>query len=124
MRLICRHCQRAPVLSHLFTPVFRSLNTVKNKCNLHQIWWQLNCHGSWCNLLTVLFCSIVLIWRITASITGSNALRFITGSAAPSFGVNLHLFLQCAFLSRLTAMEHCRQREVRLAEDGAAGLLD
>ena len=26
--------------------------TVKNRVNLHQIWWQLNCHLFWCNLST------------------------------------------------------------------------
>ena len=55
--------------------------TVKNMCNFTPIWWQLNCHSSYCNhstALTAMFCPIVLIRRITTTIIGRNCLTFIT----------------------------------------------
>ena len=57
--------------------------TVKNKCTLHHhVWWQLNCHLFWCNiklLKKAVFYSVVSIWRMTTTMTGRNALSFITG---------------------------------------------
>ena len=69
----CLHAQSN--LSSAFFVETQNKIIIKHMCNFTPIVLAANCHWPWCELSTalkVMFCSIVLILRITAAKTGRN----------------------------------------------------
>ena len=54
------------------------------RINLHLIWWQLTCYGSWCNISNALKMSTFMKMHATTSITARNVKIFITGETLVS----------------------------------------